>query len=693
MKKAIRSIFAKKRSKDADTQSSNISSRTSHTTTTTTNNNNTTHAGGEAGSKKSLCQGVAASNAETEGGVGSSSCQDGVTKNQETMTMGEPKANIPQTIPEIIRDKQCMENEEDLEESTEGDTQYQDLSPSYHGPRGNIAHVSSSGNSGGGNGGRRDVGGNSGTTHPIEGEGTETRSHASNPRRVGRSIYGKGNPYLLCGSPLLRLDDTTYKASDASGDDRTFGRAASTELITLPIRLETSNEHQDRLERKVASALSSARPVTLSQGQGSKAPYSSPSLTAFGGRKSDPRDMPSLASYPLSSDSDEPDTESSTAERSMRKVRHGHGQKRYYRKSGNNRERMLIKHYKGDMSDDDDELESIRYRSHAQEPLSVPSHGRPLTCFSAFNLGYPTTSVSSSTQGTGSRSQSQPCHVHPKSTEMKSPWKVQSLDDKAVARKRELYKKDVEQYMQDNVKHYKDHPDLINRRQEIYEQARKFATMMAEARALAMQNAPLDEQFSITFEQITGQDMDNDLPRPSHQKAASLPCASIRTRQASLIPVPARAREQRQSLPIATARGGTAAERPSSPVGPGSRRHSNNTSRCTARRIIYTEELERGLPKGHIARENHYEIVQTPRDFEAGHRGRLSATHTGSTTIVIRPGGPMISSLALGGYASVPSTATTMATAVVRPDVQGGGCSYEDQCVGSPNDQWLSEQK
>ncbi|KAF9331770.1 hypothetical protein BG006_005394 [Podila minutissima] len=41
----------------------------------------------------------------------------------------------------------------------------------------------------------------------------------------------------------------------------------------------------------------------------------------------------------------------------------------------------------------------------------------------------------------------------------------------------------------------------------------------------------------------------------------------------------------------------------------GTRRFSSATSRGTARRIIYSAELEHGLPKGHIARESNYEVV------------------------------------------------------------------------------------
>ncbi|KAG0336237.1 hypothetical protein BG000_006791 [Podila horticola] len=64
----------------------------------------------------------------------------------------------------------------------------------------------------------------------------------------------------------------------------------------------------------------------------------------------------------------------------------------------------------------------------------------------------------------------------------------------------------------------------------------------------------------------------------------------------------------------------------------GTKRFSSATSRGTARRIIYSAELEQGLPKGHIARESNYEVV--------GYRGldgRLSPTSPRTSIVASSP--------------------------------------------------------
>ncbi|KAG9319712.1 hypothetical protein KVV02_002737 [Mortierella alpina] len=60
----------------------------------------------------------------------------------------------------------------------------------------------------------------------------------------------------------------------------------------------------------------------------------------------------------------------------------------------------------------------------------------------------------------------------------------------------------------------------------------------------------------------------------------------------------------------------TLPEAPSSPItptGPSTKRLSNTTSRGTARRIIYSADLEQGLPEGRIARVSNFEIVPSNR--------------------------------------------------------------------------------
>ncbi|KAF9364796.1 hypothetical protein BGX34_000343 [Mortierella sp. NVP85] len=751
MKWTIRSIFPKKRSKGTSPESSDVPSKPSHI-----NNNHDDH---DTNLKQSSCQGGAVSSADLGVGIGSSFRQNGTNKNRDTMIVhNEPEAYDPRTIREIIQVQQRLnKNDDKTGESKEG--KQQSLGPDTselvttplkprpqsdtgaprrkykrsgsessfgstkcierpeaqhhyssgvsrepkcgHEPRttpdcmnnqphGSIANVRTCGNSGSGNGGRNNVGGNSGTVRPIESEDIGINLQGIHPRRVGRSIYGKGNPYLLCGSPLLKLNDMTHNSPSAFEDGRSGDApdADATELITRPIRFETDSECRDRLEKRVASALSSARPMktTPLESQSSKAPYSTPSLTAFG-RKTHLSGTIPLSPCPSSSESDEPDTESSTIDKRTRKGRQGQWHhRRHHRRSNNNHEHTLSAH-----DDEFSELVSIRYRSHAQEPLSEPIYGRPMAGFSTFNIGHSTDHTLSPDQKNLSRRGQDDCLM---GTEGCS-W----LEERTMARTRDLYNKDFEQYMQDHATSYGDHSDGDVQRKEIYKQACKFAEMMAEARRLAMQSAPLNEQFIITFEQISESSGD-DQPKGSKGKGSFTAPAmeaeghaaqlhtptSSRTSQASSVPVPTRMkrRQQRQSLPTFITRG-TATVDPSLVTVTSPRRHSNNTSRCTARRIIYTDELERGLPKGHIARENHYEIVQSPREpcgagVGIGYPNRLSIAPIGSTTIVIRPGGATLSSVATS-RPIVPGTVLEMDR--TRSSAKNGEClSSEDPRAG-----------
>ncbi|CAO3567821.1 unnamed protein product [Mortierella alpina] len=78
----------------------------------------------------------------------------------------------------------------------------------------------------------------------------------------------------------------------------------------------------------------------------------------------------------------------------------------------------------------------------------------------------------------------------------------------------------------------------------------------------------------------------------------------------------------------ATYGAGTLPEVPPSPVastGTSHKRLSNSTSRGTARRIIYSADLEQGLPEGRIARESNFEIVPSNR-LSVSSRANSSAT-------------------------------------------------------------------
>lgn len=101
----------------------------------------------------------------------------------------------------------------------------------------------------------------------------------------------------------------------------------------------------------------------------------------------------------------------------------------------------------------------------------------------------------------------------------------------------------------------------------------------------------------------------------------------------------------------------------------GTKRFSSATSRGTARRIIYSAELDQGLPKGHIARESNYEVV--------GYRGldgRLSPTSPRSSMLTCSPSYGSQPIAAQGQFSTRHVDMESPATIVVRP---GKGASAQ----------------
>ncbi|KAG0040586.1 hypothetical protein BGZ82_001041 [Podila clonocystis] len=100
----------------------------------------------------------------------------------------------------------------------------------------------------------------------------------------------------------------------------------------------------------------------------------------------------------------------------------------------------------------------------------------------------------------------------------------------------------------------------------------------------------------------------------------------------------------------------------------GTKRFSSATSRGTARRIIYSAELEQALPQGHIARESNYEVV--------GYRGldgRLSPASPRSSVVMSSPS--FVSQLVVShGLSTKHVDVESPATIVVRP---GKGASAQ----------------
>ncbi|KAG0212845.1 hypothetical protein BGX28_005501 [Mortierella sp. GBA30] len=107
---------------------------------------------------------------------------------------------------------------------------------------------------------------------------------------------------------------------------------------------------------------------------------------------------------------------------------------------------------------------------------------------------------------------------------------------------------------------------------------------------------------------------------------------------------------------------------PSTTTVANTKRLSNATSRGTARRIVYSVDLEQGLPEGSIARESHFEIVPS-------NRVSISSRTTSSITASSRMQGTMATSKdldELDGWIP-PDLCNQPSTVVVQSNKRGVG--------------------
>ncbi|KAG0273366.1 hypothetical protein BGZ95_010813 [Linnemannia exigua] len=207
---------------------------------------------------------------------------------------------------------------------------------------------------------------------------------------------------------------------------------------------------------------------------------------------------------------------------------------------------------------------------------------------------------------------------------------------------------DVNQFMIDNpVPGLDTHPYRISLECDLRGQARAHARRLAEDRESIQGEVALVQQLEDEIAPIVR----NAVPMDQQELMSTTPQPRLLSIESKGLPCPA----------IVSISASPPARAPTTT--PEAKRLSN-TSRGSARRIIYSADLAQGLPKGHIAREGNYEIVPTKRLSASSARTHNTSTESrGYTTHVETtaddldgvPGGP----------------APVAATLIIRPNHRG----------------------
>ncbi|KAG0380042.1 hypothetical protein BGX24_010456 [Mortierella sp. AD032] len=207
---------------------------------------------------------------------------------------------------------------------------------------------------------------------------------------------------------------------------------------------------------------------------------------------------------------------------------------------------------------------------------------------------------------------------------------------------------DANQFMIDNpVPGLDNHPYRISLEYGLQEQARVYAKRLAEEREYTQGEAAFFQQPQDEIATV----MRNAVPMVPQEPMLTAP-------QSQPLSIESKGRSSPAVVSI------SASPPIRAPTTTPEAKRLSNTSRGSARRIIYSADLAQGLPKGHIAREGNYEIVPTKRLSSSSARTHNTSTKSrGCTTHVETtaddldgvPGGP----------------APTAATLIIRPDHRG----------------------
>ncbi|KAF9906430.1 hypothetical protein EC991_000677 [Linnemannia zychae] len=196
---------------------------------------------------------------------------------------------------------------------------------------------------------------------------------------------------------------------------------------------------------------------------------------------------------------------------------------------------------------------------------------------------------------------------------------------------------DVDKYMTNNsIPGLETHPYRVSLEHDLRVQARAYARGLAEERGSTQEEAVEKAKEDIADVEV------NIAPFVSFEPLSAESSAQPQSIQP-------KAPQSRSTFSIKSS--------PHSQVAttPEVKRLSNN-SRGSARRIIYSADLEQGLPKGHIARESNYEIVPTKRHSASSTRthntsskSRGYTTHVATTADNLDgvPGGPALAAATL----------------------------------------------
>ncbi|GJJ77072.1 hypothetical protein EMPS_09431 [Entomortierella parvispora] len=192
---------------------------------------------------------------------------------------------------------------------------------------------------------------------------------------------------------------------------------------------------------------------------------------------------------------------------------------------------------------------------------------------------------------------------------------------------------DTEEYIQKHEKSIESNPYPALAEQHLREQAFFYAQKMAKERRILRTQSQEDAQSPVlSAAQISSQSKPKQVVRSSTNSAASVANSilkKISTSSRLVGPIKRPIMDNVNSGSINGSRSTPVSMVPTVKRSSNTLSNSNTTaSRGTARRIIYSADLEQGLPKGRVAREGNFEIVPQARgsgQFSAHSVGRSSA--------------------------------------------------------------------
>ncbi|KAF9191246.1 hypothetical protein BGZ51_007566 [Haplosporangium sp. Z 767] len=196
-----------------------------------------------------------------------------------------------------------------------------------------------------------------------------------------------------------------------------------------------------------------------------------------------------------------------------------------------------------------------------------------------------------------------------------------------IAQEEEQYIYDMDLYINRHDRDLDNHRNNPGIEFQIQQEAHRYARSMADAyrkATLSQDNSQgLDEDVFHDFDSSSSESRYSyaveELTAVSRSLSPTFPTTP--TPMMALKPLPTTAfvsspvpvSKKTSSSAVRAAASSPATSASSKTTNTDPKRHSNATSRGSARRIIYSADVEQGLPEGHIAREGKFEIVPSSR--------------------------------------------------------------------------------